>query len=149
MLWSHYGNSHSGYRLHFSTEFLKRNGIEEKEVKYRNKRISMDVSTLTDEPIFKERIFKSMYTKGRHWKYEKEVRFLINPMLCVHNKNLDMDFIDFPPSALRRIDLGIRSKPEIVESLESIVREVEYQHVEIYQACIHDDEFRVSYERKF
>jgi|GEM_PF-3645192 len=143
LMWSHYGHSHSGFRLHFNTDFLDQNGISKDHVKYRDQRPKIDINVGRHDSKYHQQINTSTKTKGKFWKYEKEVRFFIEPKLCVTDQ--DMDYIAFPPDFLTRIDIGIRADPKVIEELKSILQLDKYKHVELHQTKLSETKYSLDY----
>lgn len=152
LMWSYYGDSHQGYRLHFDTSFLHKSGIQEKKVEYAKERVSISISATGSDPEFHDGIKKSMYVKGEHWIHENETRYLITPALCKPDPETNFEYVDFPEEALRRVDIGIRANSransKVVKEVEEILRTKRFKHVEIYQASIHDSLFSIKYIKK-
>jgi hypothetical protein len=146
LMWSHYGYSHAGFRLHFDTSFLQVEGIEKEEVDYQTERVSLPIQLTSEDPAFQSAVRKSTYTKGKHWEYENEVRFLINPRLCHHEEVSRMDSIEFPYQALKRIDIGIRSDEKIVVDLHAALSRHQYRHVRLFKAEMHKTDFSIVYK---
>ncbi|MBK1880740.1 DUF2971 domain-containing protein [Pelagicoccus mobilis] len=148
LMWSHYGYSHQGYRVHFDTTFLQQNGIQARVVNYENKRVSIPLGISSSNPLFPEKIEQSMHTKGEIWSYEKETRFLISPSLCMYDQETKMEYVKFPPESLLRIDTGIRSEPVVVEKIVEHLERKDFAHVELYEADLDESEFSIKYNRK-
>lgn len=76
-MWAHYANRHMGVCIVFSTDLLSNCTL--KKIEYKDGRV--------DIKLFEDKWKKVIaYTKGMHWAYEQEWRFL-----CAFN--IPVDFI--------------------------------------------------------
>jgi hypothetical protein len=152
LLWSHYARSHRGIKLYFdvhnflSASNLAPNSIQ--EVKYSARRPEIDFSQNLDSSYSQEQIRKTFVTKSIAWKYESEYRLILLPSICIeveieNQKKISM--ISFPPSSLVRIDLGLYcdEKQKIFQELNAN----HFKHVELYQAKLSDNMYKLEYDR--
>ncbi|MGJ8651432.1 MAG: DUF2971 domain-containing protein [Opitutaceae bacterium] len=141
LMWSHYGNSHSGYRLHFEKDTLKAiGGIH--GVTYSGKRPIMPLALFENE-----KVADNMLVKSKQWEYEDENRMFIGKDKTIIDPISKLTFINFPTNALLRVDIGMNPNSDVADELINILCEEAYQHVELYQTCLDDSMFRLNYER--
>lgn len=136
LMWSHYGNNHTGFALEFDITEIVEAGIPggSKEdddfdlvpnvVDYTDKRPNADVSALT--------------TKSKAWEYEKEVRILREGGEGLYHYNRAL---------LKSVILGSRASPD---SLRTMTQTVEYVNLKyrmplipIHQCFLHESEYRI------
>lgn len=137
LMWSHYGNSHKGFRLHFNDEFLNGKELGSKVMNYAEDdqpRPAMHIADRYVAEKFSEYVKVALSMKAKCWHYEKEVRFLIHPDHCIHDIETKKEFIDFNPLGLERIDLGISADNDVLIDLAELLKEPRYEHVEIQRA---------------
>ena len=141
LMWSHYGHSHSGYRLHFNSEILKTIGGMH-QVNYTNKRPILPIALFDNDDAP-----DSLLVKSTQWKYEDESRIIIDERKTKLEPESGFTFTDLPAKALLRVDIGIKPKSMIADELINILCEEPYQHVELYQTCMDDSMFQLNYKR--
>ncbi len=143
LMWSHYGNSHKGFRLHFDPSLLNFTVIQKANVDYTKERVQIPASLNTQYPQYDKIMRKSMRTKCECWNYEKEVRFFISSNLC--SSSSGKNFIGFSINALKRIDIGMRA--EEFEPVQDLLKENNYKHIQLYKSKMHDLNFAIEYEK--
>ena len=152
LMWSHYGNAHAGFRLHFDTSFLGyMDRVSRFEINYR-RLLEVPFELLIDDSKREEAILRmteSIQTKGAFWDYEQEIRYILpHPIpegIC--DLSLEADFVYFPPQALKRVDVGIKTSDKLVSKLSEVLSAEQYEHVEVYQAKRHAEEMSIDYDR--
>ena len=106
VLWSHYADKHKGICLGFDVpdDMLV-------EINYTRKRLVVDIEKLLDRNALNQTTIKILTTKFEDWRYEDEVRFLVN--LNERDKDKDTEFFykNFGEDVLlREIIIGPRCK---------------------------------------
>jgi hypothetical protein len=150
LMWSHYGNSHKGFRLHFNDGFLNGKELCSTVMDYAEDdqpRPTMHIADRYVAEKFSEYVKVALSTKAKCWHYEKEVRFFIHPDHCIHDIKTKREFIDFNPHGLARIDIGISADNEVLINLVELLKQPRYEHVEIQRAIEFPTIFRLKYDK--
>jgi len=147
LMWSHYGYSHSGFRVHFDVSFLIDAGITNDDVTYSEERVKMPIDISPSDPRFREILLESMRTKGKFWDYEREKRFFISPLNCFLDEETQLEYFKFPVGVITRIDIGIRADNKIVENVLRLLKRKEFKGAEVYQSEMDDTGFLMKYEK--
>lgn len=159
LMWSHYGNSHKGFCLQFSTKHM----VEMKEKQQQNKtqvmktvRISYDSSYHTIKEFLEldkkvnEFHQKVLLRKSPHWNYEKEWRTIY--FNADWNNNEDWleckdRYITFPPEMLTGVIFGCEMKKEDREAIKHLVKSnPKLAHVRFHEAKKKLNEFGLNIE---
>ena len=115
-LWSHYADRHRGIALGFVLPDQKAFDVE-----YSNSRLvaqfNNDDPSQGLDPAFEQKL---LLTKSEHWRYEDEVRMIVNLEECVHEDG--SYFLGFSADLeLRQVVLGPLC-PMPKEAVQSLVR---------------------------
>lgn len=136
VLWSHYANKHQGICLGFDIP-----DTNLKKVTYSDSRKRLLSKT---EQSLRENRFDSMYlqelllTKYAHWRYEDEMRWLVNLRDTIMLQN--MSFVNFNDDLkLSQIIVGAESK----FTRSEIYAEIQDLDVEVFKARLAFKTFRV------
>ena len=145
LLWSHYGDKHKGVRIFFETEDIKIISKNLFPINYSFERASIDITDPREVTKRAEEAYSTILkTKNKSWEYEQEVRWLINLEECTQEN--DRSYIPLEPKAIRRIDFGCRYEGKRIIPLLKDDNSV-YQHVELYNALVHEHKFSLKYEK--
>ena len=68
LMWAHYADRHKGICIGFDTDLLKDEDIEFYPINYVKEQLKVNVPCSDDD------IIRILTTKGKDWKYEKEIR---------------------------------------------------------------------------
>ena len=143
LLWAHYTNGHRGARLHLDASQLSPRDAAVREMDYGEKRV--EVPLCPGSPKHDEAITKSFYRKNTAWSYEQEVRIQYHTHRCP--KIGDLWFVPLPPSALRRIDFGMKMPDETRDEIRALLQDLDFAHVEQRVAVPHESDFALKYEK--
>ncbi len=150
LMWSHYADSHRGAVIEFDQHhptFNRRRSSEDdlgffRPVSYSE--IRPNINAASGEESFAQLAL----TKALEWAYEKEKR-LIWP-LTMADRHLPTDtgtihLLDVPPNAVRSVTVGCKAPAAFVEEAVASLTAVEKAgHIEIYQAVVDDDAFKLN-----
>lgn len=117
LMWSHYGEKHTGACLEFDTYCLRKEIDELKKVDYaqaigsKRKEVPLPLEDQDDtSPEYQERVRKFLSFKAKEWEYEEEWRFIVPPMAsCIKPKVVDNKIIlvsDIPQGAITKLIFG-------------------------------------------
>ncbi|BED99977.1 DUF2971 domain-containing protein [Aeromonas dhakensis] len=138
LMWSHYSDSHRGFVIEFSRDFIQ--DAEIKEVNYSNER-----SYLTFEDIDEDNFEHVFYNKSEEWKYEQEHRLVLplNKADDVYNEKYHL--FKFDKSRILSITFGCGmsydDKREIIELVKS---DHDFRSVNFYHARLDDNEYIID-----
>lgn len=131
LLWSHYADSHRGVALGFDFEMMKNQYKQFDDVDY------------DDEPyIFKlddieTSIAKTILRKSTNWKYEQEVRFLIE-----RSRN-----VSFNMAALKEVNFGKKCPKRMQLSIHYLIDKLGYNNCSFFAADINKAEFDLTFNQ--
>lgn len=133
-MWAQYADDHRGYCLAFE---LDGNWPEEAvpmPVKYAKERPEIDlaIDTMEDRDSAWHYVECAIFTKSSHWQGEQEVR--------AFRHETPPGLLEFPPSALKAIYLGLQIRPENRERLLAAIRMRE-QWIPAYQLHLHESRY--------
>ncbi|MDD5109555.1 MAG: DUF2971 domain-containing protein [Candidatus Omnitrophica bacterium] len=142
LLWSHYADKHRGARVFFDTNDIKVKSTNLFVVEYSVDRMKIDLTDLGMLVSQSEEAYKNTFkTKNISWKYEHEVRWIINILECFQEG--EDCYIPLLPNAIRRIDFGCRCENNGI--LSEIANKEIYNHLKLYEAKIHKSKFCFDY----
>jgi hypothetical protein len=148
LMWSHYGGSHKGLRVHFDRSFLEHSCELWNEIEYLSEIPEYPWYADSSIDLGSEEAFKclsaSLFGKADCWSYEKEVRYFYKKEKCSREGSLD--YISFPESAVKRVDIGIEFPEEDIERLLNITQKF-YLHCDVYKAYRIPGEFSIEYKK--
>ncbi|MDO6738009.1 DUF2971 domain-containing protein [Wenyingzhuangia sp. 2_MG-2023] len=134
LMWSHYGEKHTGLSIGFSTELNKR---DFNRVDYKKEIIPKPFDADGDEKNNLEAINYWLYTKSKDWGYEKEIRFI----------NSDKtEFLTFNPKIIKEVYFGLKVSSEKIKNKIKELQLYGYEHVKFYQMKEVPNEFRIEKE---
>ena len=143
LLWSHYAKSHQGIRIEFelnNQDFLY-------EVEYSSRRCTIDICKSDSESYANEILLKSFRSKGLGWKYENEVRLILQKKDAL-KKPVPLGYryyFPFKPEDVRCVDFGIKCSLETIKKIKTII-DSGYPHVKMRQAVHHKEDFAIDYQ---
>ena len=118
-MFSHYGDSHCGFRLTFEVSNDKTIG------KSSPLELGKPVQYKLELPDFnKDNIHRMPYTKSRAWEYEAEYR-----VLKASNMKLT-----YPPDSLMEVSFGYRMNPDFESVIRSWVKSGGHQRAKFLRA---------------
>ena len=147
LLWSHYGDSHTGMALEFETEIIDSENIFIRNpIRYCAKPVYQELFLELAEKLgefvkpwesdhqyenglgekfythqLSQLMHANLFVKSAKWKYEEEFRLVSNRS----------GFHSFPSEALISVVFGLNSKPSFIRQVEIILSTPEYSHVDI------------------
>lgn len=125
LMWSHYADSHKGMCLVFDANIISKH-FNCQPVKYKNAYPSF--KQCLDSRKHQLNLAPLILTKSKHWKYESEVRLIVEPESI--NEEGTKRLIKIPSNALVGVIFGCESsyhdKEIIREILKSKSRKVEF-----------------------
>lgn len=133
LMWSHYGNSHEGVMLEFSTDkdttFFK--GLI--PIEYDDKNLEDIEKRLKsiDHENYNERImevFCVIAIKATQWKYEQEIR-----LFKIDIKN-NQRLFKYDPNCLTGIYFGLKTTEEHKQTIKQIIQLKSLKNTKLYQA---------------
>jgi hypothetical protein len=141
LMWSHYGDNHSGIVLEFDTNdppFSQIGNDSILMVKYSERK--PDYIHFDHGHRFNEMMFAVAATKAIDWAYEKEVRILVAASAL-----RDALYLPLTPASIKGVILGCRAH----STTESAVRETlghrQFRHVRILQAELHPSMYALNF----
>ncbi len=145
LLWSHYGDKHKGVRMFLETDDIKIQSTNLFRVDYSLERACVNITDPSANVFNKnvEDAYRTTFkTKNESWRYEQEVRWLINIGECSQDKGFS--YIPLPHRAIRRVDFGCKfdNCREI-----SILKHPAFKHVVLYKTSVHEHRFSLNYEK--
>ncbi|MEO8328337.1 MAG: DUF2971 domain-containing protein [Nitrospirota bacterium] len=146
-MWAHYSNSHKGVKITFDTEKIGWNDLKIAQVKYLEDRVVLDpIKILKDDPTVNDDIKTALITKSPVWKYEQEYRWFIPVKTCGLDTEKNIHFVKIPAEAIISVDIGVKALPEIKEKIMDLIKEIDFAHIKIRHAKIHETKFELNYE---
>lgn len=61
-----------------------------------------------------------------------------------YGKNIH--FVKIPAEAIISVDIGVKSLPEIKERIMDLIKKIDFAHIEIRHAILHETKFKLNYE---
>ena len=144
LLWAHYGDRGCGVRIALDLPNALPVGVNVNKVKYC---LSQPISVCPYKrdallPWLFRHYEKCINRKGLAWKYEREVRLMVD-MLKVEQENMYTDdgtgfsFLRIPPKTIKEIAFGVRVPDVTVSKISKQLREIKtLDHVKITKAEI-------------
>ena len=117
LMWSHYGDKHTGACIEFDTVCLEREIDKIEPVTYadefgaKRKEIPLPFEGESDySPHYQNRVRRFLSSKAKEWEYEKEWRLIVPPMAsCIKTKAINNKTIfvtDIPQGSVKRLIFG-------------------------------------------
>lgn len=149
LLWSHYARSHSGSRIWIDLSLEPLLAIKQYEVKYRDDLVSLDISDPNIDLNSEHTFTKALETKAKCWKYEQEIRVLIDKNHCKSQKigeNI-FEYIDISLKSLTRIDFGVRFPEEERNAHIESLKAKGISNIEFFQCKRSYDKYAIEYKK--
>lgn len=131
LMWSHYSDSHRGVCLGFDYDELTKQFGQYDNVEYENEPYFFDITNISKS------IEKAILRKSTDWKYEEEVRFLME-----RNKACG-----FNMTSLREINFGLKSPTRQMVSIMYLVNKLGYANCSFYKANIATSNYSIAFEK--
>lgn len=132
LMWSHYGDNHSGLCLGFQISDQAIDFARASKVAYSEFRPVINlIHDLTEQNIFNA----TMLTKSKQWSYESEWRMIERNIL--KRERL------YPPSALVQVIFGARTKPDDCSKILSAI-EISGARPKLLKAEIDETRFKIN-----
>ena len=157
-MWSHYAKNHEGYVIEFDPEnefFNKKKNINDpfgflRSVNYSNKRPVLELVNFSkpDNEFIESIAQQILYTKSEDWANEKELRLICN--LSEFDKKISIEgqeiyLFSFPPIAIKAIYIGVNASISTIETIENILKNDGYEHVNILHGELDLKEFKIIF----
>ncbi|HRI21631.1 MAG TPA: DUF2971 domain-containing protein [Panacibacter sp.] len=130
LLWSHYADSHKGVCLGFDYDLIIKKFPQFDEVEYSDKPFYFDFRNPADS------IAKTILRKSTEWKYEEEIRFIMERSRCVN----------FPQDALLEINFGTRCNKREMMNIQHVISKLNYPNCTFKSSIINSKEYSVEFE---
>lgn len=147
LMWAHYADEHKGMviALDKNHAFFKQNitkkDIEStlQKVQYEFVRPEVYLMEIDDRE-------KMLFTKSKHWKYEKEWRAI--RILKKRDKEIMGTYLfKFEPTLLRGIYFGMRMPTETKRKIVQIVKgKYSREHLKVYEARMNKAKYQLDFE---
>lgn len=144
LMWAHYTDAYRGFIIGFEgPEGILTSPSEHRDfgpVYYGHHRPTrMKFGEVTNQELF--------YTKSTEWAYEREWR-IVDSHASADGDCFDGDgncwpFV-FNSQSVRRVIMGYRARPDLVNQLIDVLREARYAHVELEFAAPHPSRFELT-----
>lgn len=129
LMWTHYADSHKGLRIVFNKDYIDTNNNHFMEVDYEIKRpqygsaVYWKKGTLRDEFI-NEIISTCIHKKSEVWRYENEIRWLVDPKICksVRLGLYKLMFVSFNPKAIVGVDFGLNCSSKTIKRIINLLK---------------------------
>jgi hypothetical protein len=151
LMWSHYGEGHSGVRIHFDKAYLEGLASVSWDVEYSAAlpclsvdRVSSHLDMGASDLQTFEALSLGLRSKGKFWSYEREVRFFFERDQCTSWETMACS-IPIEPDAVKRVDLGLRVPEKCLKRIRRLLRSPEYAHTEAYRALQVPGLFAIQY----
>jgi hypothetical protein len=129
LLWSHYADSHKGVCLGFDYDLMIKKFPQFDEVEYSDNPFYFDIKNVD------ESIAKTVLRKSTDWKYEEEIRFVME-----RSKS-----IGFFQDALTEVNFGTRCSKRDMMNIQYLVSKLNYSNCVFYNAFINSKKYLVEF----
>lgn len=130
LLWSHYADSHKGVCLGFDYDLMIKKFTQYDDVEYSSEPFYFDLKNSETS------VAKTILRKSIDWKYEDEVRFVME-----RSKT-----IDFYQDALLEVNFGTRCPDRDKMNIQHLVSKMNYRNCQFNNAFINEREYKVQFE---
>lgn len=151
LMWSHYGEKHTGCRIHFQKDFLKRRATVHWDVEYSHSIPAISTDYIRDldggarEIEAFEALSLSLRSKGAFWSYEKEARFFFEKKKCKLDRVTSCYYLPIPFRAITRVDLGLHTPDAARRRIEKLLFSPQFEHVRLFEATRPRGKFAIDY----
>jgi hypothetical protein len=151
-MWAHYARDHKGLVLQFgSNDDLDSSLLLAEPVIYRSTPPSLPslqiwarLMSVTAEIDWQQVFREYYYVKSNEWSYEKEWRVISFSPEAEPSHFTDTEYC---PLELEGVFVGAAASPDDVRTLEGLLAEPEFQHVDIWRARHGHAERRILFDR--
>ncbi len=142
LLWGHYAEQANGFALGFDPTQLVL--PVKMDVDYRESRsvVKWPVDEQPDDQAFRRLMKEHFGVKAREWKYEEEVRFVVNLADCMPRTR--MYFIRFALRALREVIIGPRSTIRPAYLRHFLASHYKGMGISLHTAHMHPERFEIE-----
>ena len=132
LMWSHYGDNHSGYCVGFDEKLLRYSQIGKlKRVNYSNEYPDLN-------PILKNKNSDEIkfFLKSTEWSYEKEIR-----LISLYNESNPKRLINLDNDVIKEVIIGLNTSKKDKEEIVAIAKDKE---IDVWQAVKGEFEFKID-----
>mgnify|MGYP006187613487 CR=1 FL=1 len=132
LMWSHYGDNHSGYCVGFDEKLLRYSQIGKlKRVNYSNEYPDLN-------PILKNKNSDEIkfFLKSTEWSYEKEIR-----LISLYNESNPKRVINLDNDVIKEVIIGLNTSKKDKEEIVAIAKDKE---IDVWQAVKGEFEFKID-----
>ena len=143
LMWGHYSLGFQGFCVGYLLPYESR-GLTSVDVTYSDSRYPLKESMILKNTIPRSVLNDITARKALHWKYEEEVRYIVDlrhPGLSP-NEYRTQFYLRHEPLIVKEIILGMRCSNQIKTNLVELVRQC-YTHVDVYETMPHMDAFDI------
>lgn len=143
LMWGHYSEGHSGFCIGYQIP-AEIPGVYRVEVQYTPERYAIRDSDVMRGRFSRKDVEGIIRTKSEEWAYEREVRYVLNttiPGIAANDDNSQF-YVRHAPSAVAEVIAGIRCKPDGINRITSICKDL-YPQAAIYQASQSEHTFEI------
>lgn len=130
LLWSHYADSHKGVCLGFDYDLMIKKFPQYDEVEYSDVPFYFDIKNVD------ESIAKTILRKSTDWKYEEEIRFIMERSKTV----------GFFQEALTEVNFGARCSKRDMMNIQYLVSKLNYPNCAFNTSFINTKKYQVEFE---
>jgi hypothetical protein len=149
LMWSHYADAHSGFRLHIDERCIVSRCEERIEIEYESEiPLLSEFSDYRGDEGARQALhcFRcALGAKGAFWEYEKEIRYFFTKGRWRRDRKGQFDFIPMPAKAVTRVDIGIQTDRNSERRIMSVLSQRRYQHVEVFRAKRVKGKYAIEY----
>lgn len=132
LMWSHYSDSHKGVCLGFDTLEIEKTFFQKTWVFYEEHFPELDFLSDLNESVAKIFCYKSTF-----WKYEEEIRILMD----------GKKFVGFKHEDLKEIIFGLRTPHRQMVTIMHLVLKLGYKNIEFKKAIREGDNYKITFEK--
>ena len=151
LMWSHYADKHTGFRIHFLKDFLARRAELSWDVEYEDVVPPVDPDHIggfglgaRDTEAF-EALSLALRSKGSFWSYEEESRFFFQKRKCHFDRRRKFHYLRLPARAITRVDAGLHTSQRDFGRMRRLLDSPDLAHVAFYKTEKVLGRFAVAY----
>lgn len=151
LMWSHYADRHSGFRIHLCKDFLEQRAELHWKVEYEDAISPVDSDFVRGLDLGAreleafEALSLALRSKGRFWSYEEEVRFFFQKKRCRFDRRRGFHYLHIPARAITRIDVGLHTTQRALLRMIRLLSSAKFAHVSLWKAEKVRGRFAISY----
>jgi len=136
LMWSHYSEDHKGLCIEFERNAENELGDKEKtrKVNYTKNYPSLSSKSLLSKKDTEKNLMRVLYTKSKHWSYEKEWR------MFTPNGSMSYPI----PGKIKSITFGVRTSNIDIDVIKQLVSG---KSINLYKAVLKENEFGIKLEK--